>query len=73
MRASWTRNWACVWRWGGCSWSTGRRRPATGLDDAAFCPPEEAAARLAEADAARVPAALAAREHGTTVYRPSSG
>ncbi|WP_219506064.1 NUDIX domain-containing protein [Nonomuraea ceibae] len=43
------------------------------LDDATFFPPEEAAARLAEADAARVPAALAAREHSTTVYRPSSG
>jgi hypothetical protein len=43
------------------------------LDDAAFFPPEEAAARLSAMVAARVPAALAAREQGSTVYRPTGG
>ncbi|WP_219518596.1 NUDIX domain-containing protein [Nonomuraea ceibae] len=43
------------------------------LDDAAFFAPEEAAARLSSRVAARVPAALAARERGVTIYRPAEG
>ena len=40
------------------------------LDDAAFLPPREAEERLSEVVAARVPAALTAREQGITIYRP---
>lgn len=43
------------------------------LDDARFFEPDEAAARLAVGVSARVPAALAARERGITVYRPAHG
>ncbi|MFI6184307.1 NUDIX domain-containing protein [Nonomuraea sp. NPDC051191] len=41
------------------------------LDDAAFLPADEAASRLSGLVAARLPAALAAREQGITVYRPA--
>lgn len=40
------------------------------LDDHAFVTPAEAAARLAPEVATRVPAALAARESGSTIYLP---
>ncbi|MEV6985591.1 NUDIX hydrolase [Sphaerisporangium sp. NPDC051017] len=41
------------------------------LDDYAFVAPVEAAARLSSTVAARVPAALAARASGTTIYLPT--
>ncbi|MEW9552115.1 NUDIX domain-containing protein [Nonomuraea sp. NPDC050783] len=41
------------------------------LDDVAFLPVEEAVRRLSAQVAGRVPAALAAREQGGTIYRPA--
>lgn len=43
------------------------------LDDHAFVDPAEARIRLSPTAGARVPAALAARRRGTTIYLPSSG
>ncbi|GAA4903275.1 ADP-ribose pyrophosphatase YjhB (NUDIX family) [Stackebrandtia albiflava] len=42
------------------------------LSDIAFLPPSEAAARLAPHVAARLPAALAARDHHRTVWLPDA-
>ncbi|GAA2697303.1 NUDIX hydrolase [Nonomuraea recticatena] len=43
------------------------------LDDHAYVTVDEAVALSSPAVAARIPAALAAREQGTTVYRPQHG
>ncbi|MER7207227.1 MULTISPECIES: NUDIX hydrolase [Streptosporangium] len=56
---------------GGTLRDTPIRLQTAELDDHAFVPVDRAVTMLSSATAARIPAALAARERQTTVYRPT--